>query len=118
MTPVCRVAAIGEILWDVFDDSKMLGGAPLNFAAHAARLGSQVLLVSAVGDDELGRCALAAIRDSGVDTRFIQQTLSFPTGAARVQLGPNGQTSFRIERPAAYDAVNLSAEDFREIAAW
>lgn len=118
MTPVCRVAAIGEILWDLFDNSKTLGGAPLNFAAHTARLGSQVLLVSAVGDDELGHRALAVIRRSGVDTRFIQQASSFPTGAARVQLGPNGQTSFRIERPAAYDAVSLSAEDCREIAAW
>src|SRR5450631_777570 len=73
MTPVCRVAAIGEILWDVFDNSRMLGGAPLNFAAHAARLGSQVLLVSAVGDDEPGRCALAAIRNSGVDIGSIQR---------------------------------------------
>jgi fructokinase len=43
---------------------------------------------------------------------------SFPTGVARVQLGSNGQTSFRIERPAAYDAVSLSAEDCRKIAAW
>jgi fructokinase len=118
MTPLCRVAAIGEILWDLFDNSKTLGGAPLNFAAHTARLGSQVLLVSAVGDDELGHRALEAIQDSGLDTRFIQQAPSFPTGAARVQLGPNGQTSFRIERPAAYDAVSLSAEDFGEIAAW
>ena len=118
MTPVCRVAAIGEILWDLFDNSKTLGGAPLNFAAHAARLGSQALLVSAVGDDELGDRALAEIRDSGVDMRFIQQAPSFPTGAARVQLGPHGQTSFRIERPAAYDAVSLSAQDFREIADW
>lgn len=118
MTPVCRVAAIGEILWDVFDNSKTLGGAPLNFAVHASRLGSQVLLVSAVGDDEFGRCALTAIRDIGIDTCFIQRAPSLPTGAARVLLGPNGQTSFRIERPAAYDEVSLSAEDCREIAAW
>jgi fructokinase len=96
----------------------MLGGAPLNFAAHAARLGSQVLLVSAVGDDELGRCALAAIRNAGVETGFIQRAPSLPTGAARVHLGHKGQTSFRIERPAAYDETCLSAEDCREIAFW
>jgi fructokinase len=118
MTPGCRVAAIGEILWDVFDDSRTLGGAPLNFAAHASRLGNQALLVSAVGDDELGHSALTAIRNSGMDTRFIQQLPSLPTGAARVQLGPNGETAFRIERPAAYDEVSLSAQDYREIAVW
>jgi fructokinase len=118
MTPVCRVAAIGEILWDVFDSSKTLGGAPLNFAAHSSRLGSQVLLVSAVGNDELGECALREIWNAGVDTGFIRRAASLPTGAARVHLGPNGQTAFRIERPAAYDAVSLSTEDCREIAAW
>ena len=33
-----RIAVIGEILWDVFDDGEKLGGAPFNFAAHAAQL--------------------------------------------------------------------------------
>jgi fructokinase len=118
MTPACRVAAIGEILWDVFDNSRTLGGAPLNFAAHCSRLGCEALVVSAVGEDEAGESALTGIWDSGVDTAFIRRVPSFPTGVARVQLGPNGQTSFRIERPAAYDAVSLSAEDCRKIAAW
>ncbi len=31
-----RVLALGEILWDVFDQSRRLGGAPLNFADIAA----------------------------------------------------------------------------------
>jgi fructokinase len=118
MTRVCRVAAIGEVLWDVFDSSQKLGGAPLNFAAHSLGLGNEVLLVSAVGDDALGDYALRKIWDSGLDTGFIRRAPSMPTGVARVQLGPNGQTAFRIERPAAYDAVSLSAEDCHEIAAW
>ncbi len=118
MTQGCRIVAIGEVLWDVFHDSKRLGGAPLNFAAHATRLGHQVLLVSGVGDDALGRSALAAIEAVGLDTRFIQTARGLPTGVARVILGPNGQTSFRIERPAAYDAAALSEADCSEIAAW
>jgi fructokinase len=114
----CRIVAIGEVLWDVFHDSERLGGAPLNFAAHAARLGRQLLLVSGVGDDALGRSALAAVKAVGLDTRFIRTVGAAPTGTARVILGPDGQTTFRIERPAAYDALSLSAEECSEIAAW
>jgi fructokinase len=118
MTRNCRIVAIGEVLWDVFPDSRRLGGAPLNFAAHAARLGHPVRLIGGVGDDALGHSALEAIRAAGLDPRFVETVPALPTGVARVTLGPNGQTAFRIERPAAYDAVSLSAGDCAEIAAW
>lgn len=53
------IVSMGEILWDVFKDSEMLGGASLNFAAHAGRLGHRLIFVSAVGDDEHGQVASA-----------------------------------------------------------
>ncbi len=118
MAEACRIVAIGEVLWDVFDDSERLGGAPLNFAVHASRLGHPTLLISGIGDDERGNSALAAIREAGLQTRFIQTVPALPTGVARVHLGADGQTSFRIERPAAYDAVNLSEVEYAEIATW
>lgn len=118
MTQACRVLAVGEILWDLFDDSRRLGGAPLNFAAHMSRLGHEVLLVSGIGDDELGCAALTEIKRVGLDCWFIQTIQRFPTGVARVLLGADGQTSFQIGRPAAYDALSLTAADFAAIAAW
>ena len=36
-----QVLSVGEILWDVFPGSELLGGAPLNFPANAVRLGEQ-----------------------------------------------------------------------------
>ena len=48
------VAVLGEVLWDIFEHSRRLGGAPLNFAAHACRLGHDAILISAVGTDSLG----------------------------------------------------------------
>jgi sugar/nucleoside kinase (ribokinase family) len=45
-----RLLVIGEVLWDIFEDGTLLGGAPLNFAAHASRLGHQSILVVAVGN--------------------------------------------------------------------
>ena len=110
------VVALGEVLWDIFDDSRRLGGAALNFAAHAQRLGHDVLLISTVGYDPLGTEAAEAIRKLGLDTRFLQTTRRFPTGTARVRLESGGNTRFVIERPAAYDAIDLSAAEIETIA--
>ena len=80
----------------------------MNFAAHAQRLGHAASLISAVGDDSLGEEAKTAIAALGLDTTFLQRTTRFPTGTARVQLGPGDRTRFVIDRPAAYDAVRVS----------
>jgi fructokinase len=112
-----RVAVLGEVLWDVFDHSRSLGGAPLNFAAHASRLGHEALLISAVGTDSLGDETVEAIEALGLTTRFLQKTTPFPTGAARVHLAPGDRTRFVIERPAAYDAIGISGYELALLAA-
>ena len=109
------IVVLGEVLWDVFEDSRTLGGAPLNFAAHAKRLGHNTLLISAVGADPLGEKAALEIAALNLDTTFLQQTTRLPTGTARVQLGPAGRTSFLIDRPAAYDAISLSDRDIARL---
>ena len=53
-TALPHVAVLGEVLWDVFEHSRRLGGAPLNFGVHARRLGHPVTLISALGADEPG----------------------------------------------------------------
>ena len=61
--------AFGEILFDCFPDGRhVLGGAPLNVAYHMACLGLTSSIISAVGDDELGRQAMKEVKDAGVDT--------------------------------------------------
>lgn len=109
------VAVLGEVLWDVFDHSSRLGGAALNFAAHATRLGLDTTLISAVGADSLGQEAFRQIEALGLDTTFLQTTTRFATGTAGVQLGPNGQTRFVILRPAAYDALIVSEQEIEEL---
>jgi len=106
-----HVAVLGEVLWDVFEHSRRLGGAPLNFGVHARRLGHPVTLISALGADEPGEQAAEIIAALDLDTRFLQRTSRFPTGTAQVQIEHSGVTQFTIPRPAAYDAVDLSAHD-------
>jgi fructokinase len=109
---------VGEVLWDVFPDATRLGGAALNFAAHLKRLGHVPRIVSAVGRDALGDAASAAITSLELDTTFLQRVERLNTGTASVQLGPGDRTSFVIERPAAYDAVEISDAVLAQIVQW
>ena len=106
---------LGEVLWDVFPDSTRLGGAPLNFAAHVRRMGHAPLLFSAVGNDDLGRQAVREIQSLELDTSLLQRTERYPTGCAGVSLDALGQAAFRIERPAAYDALTLSTDEIQTV---
>jgi len=114
--PAPSILVLGEVLWDIFEHSTALGGAPLNFAAHAKRLGFAPLLISAVGADSLGEAARTEIAALGLDASLLQTTRRFPTGIARVELGHEDQTRFVIERPAAYDAIVVRDEHIAQIA--
>jgi fructokinase len=107
--PAQTVVVLGEVLWDLFEHSRRLGGASLNFGVHARRLGHEVRLISAVGADELGDQAREMIAALDLDIRFLQTTSLFPTGTASVRTGPGEKVHFAIHRPAAYDTVDLSA---------
>lgn len=102
---VPRAALFGEILFDRFaDGARILGGAPLNVAAHLARLGLPPLLVSRIGEDEDGAAALVRIVELGVETRGIQRDASLPTGAVDVDLS-SGDPRFDILPDRAWDAI-------------
>jgi len=113
-----RALVVGEVLWDVFPDATRLGGAALNFAAHLVRLGHVPRLVSAVGRDTFGETAAADIRSLGLDITFLQSSDRFPTGTASVRFPSGDSPSFVIERPAAYDAVEISDAFLSQIVEW
>jgi fructokinase len=115
---VARALVVGEVLWDRFPDSARLGGAPLNFAAQFQRLGHTPRLVSAVGTDAAGDEAVRIIHGLGIDIAWLQSTARFATGAATVRVGASGEPVFFIERPAAYDALELSDVEIAHISNW
>jgi fructokinase len=99
----------GELLWDLFPDGPRLGGGAANVAYHLARLGNRVALVSRVGDDELGRDAVAELQGAGVDTRAVQIDRERPTGTVRVEL-EDGEPRFTLAEQAAWDRIEYGAE--------
>jgi fructokinase len=110
-----NVISIGEVLWDVVGEAEHLGGAPLNFAVNIACLGHSASMVSAVGNDDRGRRAIARIKALGVNTRYIITDHHHATGHVTVALESNGQPTFTIHRPAAYDAIELTAAQSHEL---
>lgn len=100
-----KLTVFGEILWDIFDNDKKIGGAPFNFGAHCARLGMDVDVVSAVGDDELGLLAVNEADKLNVNTANIL-TVPYKTGCCIVTLN-NGTPSYNLVQDVAYDNIPL-----------
>ena len=104
-----KILSFGEIIWDVFPDGDaVIGGAPLNFAAHAIKCGAKASLLSAVGNDALGEKALKELQRLGVSTDFVGKS-DLATGRCIVSLN-NGAPSYKVCRPAAYDRISLTQE--------
>lgn len=102
--------AFGEVLFDLIEDEAHLGGASLNVAAHFAKHGNEVVLVSAIGDDSLGAEAKAIARSYGISTDLFQVNAS-PTGTVKVTLSEQGQPSYDIVESVAWDAIILQESD-------
>lgn len=98
---------IGEILWDVFPDGERFGGAALNFCANLHRLGHDATLLSAVGEDFRGKMALEQMHTLGIGTQGISIAKDLPTGTARISMNEQGEPSFAIPRPSAFDEVSM-----------
>jgi fructokinase len=110
-----RVAGIGEVLWDRFPDGDRLGGAPANFTFHAGQLGATARIVSRIGRDADGDRLAGLLEKRGLSGEFLQRDAAYPTGLVRVKL-QDGQPSYVIESPAAWDFIELT-DDLKKLAA-
>ena len=110
-----RVIGIGEVLWDRFPDGDRLGGAPANFAFHAGQLGATTRIVSRIGSDDDGNRLADELQKHGLPTEFLQRDATYPTGLVRVELA-HGQPNYVIEKPAAWDFLELT-QDLKNLAA-
>ena len=99
------VAGIGEVLWDVFPENEIFGGAPANFSIHCSGLGANSFVLGSIGCDSRGVKALDFLQQRGVNTRLLQQHSEVPTGIVEVNLDPYGQPSYVIEKHSAWDEL-------------
>ncbi len=100
---------MGEALWDMLPEGKKLGGAPANFAYHVSQLGLDGCVVSAVGDDVLGKEIRATFKEKKV--RNVIETVPYPTGTVQ-----EGVPQYEIKEGVAWDNIPYTPE-LRALAA-
>ena len=97
------IVGLGEILWDVFPERKILGGAPANFAYHISQFGFNGYAVSAIGKDLLGKEILDSLKQKGLN-HLIEST-DFPTGEVKVSVDNWGVPQYKICEGVAWDNI-------------
>jgi ribokinase len=76
------------------------GGKGANQAVAAARLGSEVLMVSKVGDDVFGQDTIRNFQRNGVDARHVEVVAGVSSGVAPIFVEPSGENSILIIKGA------------------
>ncbi len=102
------VIGIGEVLLDVYPDSRKLGGAPANFAYHAALQGCDGFIVSAVGHDPDGEEIISVLQAQHVPVDYIQRN-AHASGLVTVTL-ENVKPSYNIHQDVAWDYIDFTPE--------
>jgi ribokinase len=87
-------AAGQTVLGDSFAVSP--GGKGANQAVAARRAGGDVVFIAAVGDDDLGRQALALYRGEGIDVAHVKVVPQTASGVALIFVGRGGENMIAV----------------------
>ena len=87
------------------DIKTTFGGVARNVAENLARLGQDVRLITAVGDDENGRRLLNNLTDAGVDVSPSLITEDYPTGAYIGVVNKGGELQFALDDMKVMEAL-------------
>jgi 5-dehydro-2-deoxygluconokinase len=109
----------GTRLEDVSTFRKFLGGSATNVAVAAARHGRAAGLITRTGDDPFGRYIHRALRDFGVDDRFVSAVPDIPTPVTFCEIFPPDDFPIYFYRyPTAPDLqIHADELDLETIAA-
>ena len=102
------VIGLGEALFDCLPTGRKIGGAPANFAFHAAQFGLNSCAVSAIGNDELGREIIDILTNAGL--RYQLPRVAYPTGTVQVTLSGEGIPQYDICQGVAWDNIPYTEE--------
>ena len=83
------------------------GGVGRNIAENLVRLGIDVTLISAVGDDDFGRRIVERDKQTGVDVSQIQVSPDWPTASYTAIHGPDGELLHAVSDMRLFDQFSL-----------
>lgn len=82
------------------------GGTARNVAENLGRLGADVLLISAVGDDRTGKQLISQTADAGVNINYVVQVEKINTGSYIAILDEDGKMSVALDDVRVMEAIN------------
>lgn len=107
------IICFGEVLWDMLPDGKILGGAPLNVLFHAQNNGLSGDIITAIGDDALGKEIYQEMHSLNLSVDLVQEIKDVKTGIAAVSLDKNGTASYELVQPVSYDMLQLTESNLQ-----
>ncbi len=110
-----EVICFGEVLWDVFENSKVPGGAPANVCYHLNKAKIKSTLISAVGNDDDGKKMRFFLNDAAVNTQFIQLNDLLPTGLVIANMQENKDVHYDIKAPSAWDDIKVTDKEIEAV---
>ena len=102
------IVCFGEVLWDVYPDKKIVGGAPFNVFSRLHSLGNNVDFISSIGNDELGNQILEHFDNNDYNRKFLNVDHNHKTGKVIISL-KNGEPTYKILSDVAWDFIPLKA---------
>jgi 5-dehydro-2-deoxygluconokinase len=101
---------IGSAMADVRSFDAYIGGCPLNVSVGTRRLGLRSLLLTAVGDDQVGDFIVVSLDREGVETRFIPRKIGRRTSAVVLTIQPPDRFPLTFYRDNCADRA-LTVDD-------
>ncbi|HLT07744.1 MAG TPA: carbohydrate kinase [Cyclobacteriaceae bacterium] len=111
-----KIVCFGEMLWDVFPQQKIAGGAPMNLALHLQHLKAQVAFVSKIGDDQEGEELLTLLHEHALPTDKVLIDPTLPTGRVIVDDADKENIKYEIVKPSAWDNITWNENLQHEVS--
>ena len=86
----------------------MLFRSPANFAYHVSQFGLNSQVISATGDDRLGKEIVENFKEKGLNTLI--ENVEYPTGTVLVQLDEDGIPRYNIKENVAWDNIPFTKQ--------
>jgi len=102
---------VGVGLDEVTSFGKFVGGSATNVAVAAARLGRRSAVITRTGHDPFGRFIRRALRDYGVDDRFVAEVPSLPTPVTFCEIFPPDHFPIYFYRYPKAPDLEIRAEE-------
>lgn len=95
-------------MWDLLPSGPQLGGAPANFAYQAGALGARAMMVTRVGNDDLGQEVIRRFAQMNLPPETVQIDPVQPTGTVAVSVNEKGVPHYTFAENAAWEQLEAT----------